>query len=120
MMVNENDTDQSLFFIIKDTTTWLHVGALTITNITSAYYVRPGAAAVAITTSNLALITTIHTDGGFLAVPNMVGLYRFDVPDAAFAAGVPHVTIKLNMASGYQAEPITVEIVQAIMDVSLV
>ena len=43
------------------------------------------------TITNLALLTTAHTDKGILHIGD--GYYRVDVPDAAFAAGVDGVLI---------------------------
>jgi len=50
------------------------------------YYVKKGAAAVAITPVTLAALTTVWTSGGVKEVDaaNMQGLYRLDIPDAAF------------------------------------
>lgn len=52
-------------------------------------YARVRSARVAITPADLAAITTAWTSGGFKEVDaaNMPGVYRLDVPDAAFAVG---------------------------------
>jgi hypothetical protein len=66
----------------------------------SASYVRQGAAR-----SDFTLVTTTvaaaHTDGGFVLVDdtNMPGLYRVDVPDAAFTTGADFVIIQLVAAA---------------------
>lgn len=66
----------------------------------SASYHRQGAARVDFT-----LVTQTaagaHTDGGFVLIDdtNMPGLYRLDVPDAAFATGVDYVVIQCVMAA---------------------
>ncbi len=49
-------------------------------------YRRELAASVALTESDLAALTTAHTDGGIRHIGN--GYYRVDLPDAACAAGV--------------------------------
>jgi len=54
-------------------------------------YRREGAVSTAITEATLALLSTAHTDGGFLHIGN--GYYRFDLPDAAVAAGADGVLI---------------------------
>lgn len=60
-------------------------------------YRREGAAAVALTSvstpaiNDLALLTTAHTDAGLLHIAD--GYYRFDLPDAAVAAGVAGVMV---------------------------
>lgn len=55
------------------------------------WYRRDGAAKVSITEATLAALDTAHTDGGFLHISD--GVYRLDVPDAAFATGVRSVQI---------------------------
>lgn len=59
-------------------------------DLTSASFMRQGAARVAITPITLASASAVHADGGFIQVDatNMPGLYRLDIPDAALAAGV--------------------------------
>lgn len=54
-------------------------------------YVRNGAAAVALTESDLAAVDSAHTDGGIKHIG--YGTYRVDWPDAAFAAGVDTVEL---------------------------
>lgn len=68
----------------------------------SASYQRQGAARVDITAITLASASATHADGGFILVDdtNMKGVYRFDVPDLAFAAGVDFVLIYLLAATG--------------------
>jgi hypothetical protein len=53
---------------------------------------------VAIVLSNLAALTTTHTDGGIIEVGNSE--YRLDLPDAAVAAGVTQVTVSGTVAGG--------------------
>lgn len=66
----------------------------------TAYYIRPGAAAAAIT---LATQTAAGawSSGGFVEIDatNTIGMYRLDVPDAAIAAGVSHVDVVLQGAT---------------------
>lgn len=58
-------------------------------------YARAGAARVAVTEITLASASAAYDSGGFVKIDdtNMPGTYRFDVPDAAIAAGVSIVTI---------------------------
>ena len=67
----------------------------------SASYHRQGAARVDFTLVTVA-VAGAHTDGGFIEIDaaNMPGLYRLDVPDAAFLTGVDYVTIQLVEAGG--------------------
>ena len=66
----------------------------------SAYYVRPGGSPTAITLANQTA-SGAFTSGGFVAVDNtnMPGLYRIDIPNAAFASGASKVTVYLRGAS---------------------
>ena len=66
----------------------------------SASYVRQGAARTDVTLKTLASASTAHDDGGFILVDdtNMPGLYRVDIPDAAFAAGADFVIIHMVAA----------------------
>lgn len=65
-------------------------------------YIRQGAARTAITLITLASASAAHADGGFILVDdtNTPGLYRLDVPDAAFATGVDQVVIYLKAVAG--------------------
>ena len=80
----------------------------------SASYCRQGAARTDFTLITLASASATHADGGFILVDdtNMKGLYRLDVPDAAFATAVDQVTIQLVAASGKNTvmRPVVVDI----------
>jgi len=71
----------------------------------SASHMRQGAARVDFTLVTLASASAAHTDGGFILVDdtNMPGVYRCDVPDAAFATGVDQVIIQLVVAAAKNA-----------------
>lgn len=85
-------TDVSVVIRIMDSTDGTPETAVTFeTSGIDLWYRREGAAAVDITEATLAALTTAHADGGFLAIAD--GLYRLDVPDAAFAVGAPGVQI---------------------------
>ncbi len=81
----------------------------------SASYVRQGAARVDITLVTLASASASWTEGGFILVDdtNMPGVYRCDVPDAAFATAVDQVAIDLVVASAKNAvvSPLLVDII---------
>ena len=53
-------------------------------------------------------MTTAHADGGFLEIGH--GLYRLDVPDAAFATGASSVSIQ-GTVTGMIVLPQTVQLV---------
>jgi hypothetical protein len=90
----------------------LYLGATGLTFSTSglaAYYVRNQSAPVAIT-----LVTQTATgawaSGGFAEISSSLvpGVYRLDVPNAAFAAGASDVTIVVRGASGTNGAVLTV------------
>jgi hypothetical protein len=90
----------------------LYLGATGLAFNTSglaAYYVRNQSAPVAIT-----LVTQTPTgawsSGGFAEISSSLvpGVYRLDVPDAAFAAGASDVTIVVRGASGTNGAVLTV------------
>jgi hypothetical protein len=90
----------------------LYLGATGLTFSTSgltAYYVRNQSAPVAIT-----LVTQTPTgawaSGGFAEISSSLvpGMYRLDVPNAAFAAGASDVTIVVRGASGTNGAVLTV------------
>jgi len=90
----------------------LYLGATGLTFATSglaAYYVRNQAAPVAIT-----LVTQTPTgawaSGGFAEISSSLvpGVYRLDVPNAAFAANASDVTIVVRGASGTNGAVLTV------------
>jgi len=90
----------------------LYLGVTGLTFATSglaAYYVRNQSAPVAIT-----LVTQTSTgawsSGGFAEISSSLvpGVYRLDVPNAAFAAGASDVTIVVRGASGTNGAVLTV------------
>ena len=74
----------------------------------SAYYVRPGGSPTAITLADQTA-SGAFTSGGFVAVDNtnMPGLYRIDIPNAAFNSGVSKVNVYLRGAGNMN--PIRIE-----------
>lgn len=69
----------------------------------TAYYTRQGAAPVSITTQALSLATSAWATGGWkeLDGTNAPGLYRLDIPDAAFASGADWVTVTVKVATAF-------------------
>ncbi len=65
-----------------------------------ARYLRPLGTLQTIVLSNLAAVDSVHSDGGMIEIAN--GLYRFDLPDAAIAAGENLVFFGVNFDA---AEP---------------
>jgi hypothetical protein len=90
----------------------LYLGATGLAFNTSglaAYYVRNQAAPVAITLVTQTP-TGAWTSGGFAEISSSLvpGVYRLDVPNAAFAAGASDVTIVVRGASGTNGAVLTV------------
>jgi hypothetical protein len=90
----------------------LYLGATGLTFSTSglaAYYVRNQSAPVAITLVTQTA-TGAWTSGGFAEISSSLvpGVYRLDVPNAAFAAGASDVTIVVRGASGTNGAVLTV------------
>lgn len=73
-----------------------------------ASYVRTQAARTAITLVTQT-VTGAFSSGGFVEVDatNMPGIYRFDIPDAAFATGADKVVVMLKGATNMA--PVTLE-----------
>jgi len=102
----------------------LYLGATGLTFATSglaAYYVRNQSAPVAIT-----LVTQTPTgawsSGGFAEISSSLvpGVYRLDVPNAAFAANASDVTIVVRGAAGTNGAVLTVNLIAAPTDAVLV
>jgi hypothetical protein len=90
----------------------LYLGVTGLTFATSglaAYYVRNQSAPVAITLVTQTA-TGAWTSGGFAEIDSSAvpGVYRLDVPNAAFAAGASDVTIVVRGASGTNGAVLTV------------
>lgn len=88
------DTDVSVNLTIIDSSDGTReTGVVYNTSGIDLWYRREGAAKVSITEADLTTpaLTDSHEDGGFLHIGD--GVYRLDVPDAAFAAGAAEVEI---------------------------
>ena len=73
------------------------------TGVTGSYW-RQGGTRTAITTATLGSVNAAYSSGGFVEVDatNMPGVYRLDVPDAAFATGADWVVVSLKVATAFQ------------------
>lgn len=114
IVVKAGKTSQTILVFIRSSQTT--IGGKTGLVFNSAgltcYYARPGAAAVAV---NLVTQTVggAYSSGGFVEIDatNMPGWYRFDVPDAAIAAGVDTTTLLFKGSSGMTPLPLKVNLV---------
>lgn len=89
-------TSRSIYLVMVASNGSLKTG-LAYTAIT-ARYTRTRGSSTSITAASLAAATTAWTSGGWFEVDstNQKGLYRFDVPDAAFATGADTVVISVK------------------------
>ena len=105
-IVTKGATSQTVYVEVLDSTSTTggrKTGLAYNTSSLTAYYVRNGGSATAITLATLAAANSAWSSGGFKEVDstNMPGIYRLDVPDAALAAGSgDSVAITLKGATG--------------------
>jgi len=113
LQIKKGSTSVSLYVFIQDSSVTTGAGLTGLvfnTASLTAYYVRPLAAATAITLATLAAATSVWASGGFKEVDatNMPGVYRLDIPDAVIATGVNSVVVMLKGASNMA--PVLLEI----------
>lgn len=111
--IEYNKTSQSLYFVLTDSTTGARKTAIAHTAV-NASYVREKSARVALTESALGSAGAAFTAGGWFEIDatNNPGLYRLDVPDAAFvyAAGITKVEVTVT-ATGCHSETKEIELI---------
>lgn len=91
-VVKKGSVDRSVTLRIVDSTDGTpETGVVFNTSGIDLWYRREGAAKTSITEATLSALTDAHSDGGFLHVGD--GVYRLDLPDAAFATGANYVDI---------------------------
>lgn len=103
LSMRPGSTSQTVYIFVQDSSVTTGAGLTGLafnTGSLTAYYVRPLAAATAITLATQT-VTGAFSSGGFVEVSsaNMPGLYRLDIPDAALATGVRSVAILLKGAA---------------------
>ena len=103
-------TSTSLYVVLRDPASGAVKTGLTYADA-FAGYVRPGAAAVWSAAVSLASPAAAFVPYGFveLDAANLPGVYRVDLPDAAFVAGVRSVAIALRPAGAAFAPVVAVE-----------
>lgn len=104
-IIKAGATSQTIYVEILDSTSTTggrKTGLAYNTSSLTAYYVRNGGSATAITLATLAAANSAYSSGGFKEVDatNMPGIYRLDLPDAAVAAGASDVVVTLKGATG--------------------
>lgn len=106
--ITKGATSQSVELRAVTTATGTPVTITSATAGLALWYRRGGTGLkVAITASDLALLSTAWADGGLLLIGD--GVHRLDVADAAFATGAPNVTIG-GSATGINIEPCDVQL----------
>jgi Rieske Fe-S protein len=96
--IEAGTTDLTLPVELRTASNSLETTGKIHSDVTGSYW-RQGGTRTAITMATLAAVDSAHSDGGFKEVDatNMPGVYRLDVPDAAFAAGADWVTISVKV-----------------------
>ena len=100
-LIKKSSTDQTIYFMLWDSS-GSPVPALVYNSAgASCYYVRERGLATDITLATLAAADSTHADGGFKEVDatNFPGLYRLDLPDAVVATGVSNVAVKIKFTA---------------------
>ncbi len=100
----QSTSSRSEYVFVQDSTSTTGGGKTGITYNAigfTAYYLRPGGSATAITLATQT-VTGAWSSGGWVEVDatNLPGIYRFDIPNAVFATGVDHAVVMLKGASG--------------------
>jgi hypothetical protein len=103
--IKKGATSQSIYFDVLDSTSTTggrKTGLVYNSSGLTAYYVRNQGSPTAITLATLSAANSAWSSGGFKEVDatNMPGLYRLDVPDAAFATGADTVVITIKGVTG--------------------
>lgn len=95
--VFKGSTSQSRFIELVDSTTGAPKTGIVYTDVTGSY-ARTRSARTAITMATLASASASYSSGGFILVDdtNQPGIYRVDVPNAAFATGAEEVVVTIK------------------------
>lgn len=104
----------SLILFVQDSTSTTGGGKTGLAYNTASltcYYVRPGSAAASVSLVTQT-VTGAWASGGFVEIDstNMPGFYRFDIPNAALAAGVRSVGVLFKGATGMAPLPLEIDL----------
>lgn len=121
MQIPKNSTSVSVFVYIVQDNNGASPGSpktgLAYDDLTSAYYVRERSVATSITLATLAGAATAYASGGFAEVDatNAPGLYRLDVPNAAFTSSgtINRVAIYVIPGNDAVAAPLIIDLTPA-------
>lgn len=113
MQVKKGSTDITVYFHLRDSSNGTSKTGLVYNSSGAvASYTRSRSSCTTITLASLSSPSAAHSDGGFIEVDgtNAKGLYRLDVPDAAFAAGADEVIIHIGFTGVFE-ESLAIELV---------
>ena len=120
--IHAAQTDVSMPVILRGTSDNEETTAVGHGSVSASYW-RQGGTRTAVSTSALGSVDAAHSDGGWIEVSssNMPGVYRFDLPDAACAAGADWVMVTIVVSGSFtfnQLFPLqtTERIADAILD----
>jgi hypothetical protein len=113
LVIRSGDTDLSVAVYAVDELTGLPKKGITAAEA-AGRYARARVASVAVAPVALGSPEEAHVDGGFIEIDaeGCPGWYRFDVPDAALAAGAAFVVVVLQSA-GALISPLRIQLVDA-------
>lgn len=114
LVLKKGSTSQTVNIFVQNSSSTTGAGLTGLVFNSSgltAYYVRPRAAAVAITLVTQT-VTGAYSSGGFVEIDatNMPGWYRLDLPDAVLATGVDHVGVHLKGATNMAPLPLEIQL----------
>jgi len=114
-IVKKGATSHTLLLFIQDSSSATGAGKTGIVFNSAGltcYYVRPAANPVAVTLATQT-VTGAYSSGGFVEIDatNMPGFYRFDIPDAAVAAGASKVGVLFKGATNMAPLPLEIQLV---------
>jgi hypothetical protein len=118
--IKKGATDQTVYLEVLDTTSTTGGRKTNLVHNTSSltcYWHRPDQATLQAVSLVTQTINGAHTDGGFIHLgTNMAGVYRLDMPDAAFAAGADTVVITLRGAADMAQVSLEIQLVDPVAD----
>jgi len=108
-------TSVSRYFSLKATTTGAGMTGKVAADMICSYW-RQGGVRVATTPSDLAAVNSAYSAGGVKEVDatNCPGLYRFDLPDAAFVGGADWAVVSVVVTG---AQPVDIDLALPTYDV---
>lgn len=114
LLVKKATTNHTVYVFIQDSSSTTGAGLTGLVYNSAGlvcYYVRPLAAAVALSLATQT-VTGAHSDGGFVEVDatNMPGVYRLDLSDAIIATGVDSVVVHLKGATNMAPLPLEIQL----------